>query len=109
MFIRASAAADGHIVELRRKPGSSRISLAPTFRFTAQNGVSYTVMSNIYEKPPTYVPGGSVPVLYPPDQPASARIDSFWQLWMPQFVLGVVGAGFSFIPLAVVLRRRRAT
>jgi hypothetical protein len=106
-FIRSSASADGVVVALRRVPGSTKKSLAPIIRFTAQNGMSFTVGSNIYQSPSTWQLGGHVRVLYQEDRPENARIDTFWQLWMPQFVLGIVGGGFSVIPLLVFLGRRR--
>jgi hypothetical protein len=74
------------VVALRGVPGSTNKSLAPVFRFTAHNGMR---------------------VLYQDEHPENAHIDSFWQVWMPQFVLGIVGGGFSVIPLLVLLGRRR--
>jgi hypothetical protein len=105
-FIRSSSSADGVVVELRGVPGSTKKSLAPIFRFTAQNGMSFTVSSNIYQSPSTWQLGRRVRVLYQEDRPENAHIDSFWQLWMPQFVLGIVGGGFSAIPLLILLGRR---
>lgn len=37
----------------------------------------------------------------------SAAAAPFWQLWMPQFVLGIVGGGFSIIPIFIYLGRLR--
>ena len=108
LFIRSSSSAEGVVVALRGVPGSSKTSLAPVFRFTAQNGMSFTVSSNIYQRPSTWQLGGRVRVLYQEEHPENAHIDSFWQLWMPQFVLGIVGGGFSVIPLLVLLGRRRS-
>ena len=96
------------VVALRGVPGSTKKSLAPVFRFTAQNGMSFTVNSSIYQRPSTWQLGGRVRVLYQEEHPENAHIDSFWQLWMPQFVLGIVGGGFSVIPLLVLLGRRRS-
>ncbi len=108
LFIRSSSAAEGIVVALGSVPGSTKKSLAPIFRFTAQNGMSFTVSSNIYERPSTWQLGANVRVLYQQDHPDNAHIDSFWQLWMPQFVLGIVGGGFSVIPLLILLGRRRS-
>jgi hypothetical protein len=107
-FIRSSSSASGVVVALRRLPGSTKKSLAPIFRFATQNGMSFTVSSNIYQSPSTWQLGGRVRVLYQEDRPENAHIDSFWQLWMPQFVLGIVGGGFSVIPLLIFLRRPRS-
>jgi hypothetical protein len=80
LFIRSSSSADGVLVALRSVPGSTRKSLAPIFRFTAQNRMSFTVSSNIYESPSAWQLGGRVRVLYQEDRPENAHIDSFWQL-----------------------------
>jgi hypothetical protein len=110
LFIRSSLSADGVIVALRpvRRYSSSSKSCWPVFRFTAKNGRSFTVTSNIAESPPPWQPGDTVPVLYQQDHPENAHIDSFFQLWRPQVIVGIVGAVFSAIPLLIFLRRRRS-
>jgi hypothetical protein len=108
LSIRSSSSADGVVLALRSIPGSTKKSLAPIFRFTALNGMTFTVTSNIYERPSAWQLGGRLRVLYQEDRPENARIDSFWQLWMPQFVFGVLGGGFSFIPLLIFIGRRRS-
>jgi hypothetical protein len=70
--------------------------------------MSFTVSSNIYESPSAWQLGGRIRVLYQEDHSENAHIDSFWQLWMPQFVLGIVGGGFSLIPLLILIGRRRS-
>lgn len=107
-FIHSSSHADGVVVALRQVPGSTKKSLAPIFRFATQNGQSITASSDIYERPSAWQLGGRVRVLYQEAQPENARIDSFWQLWMPQFVLGIVGGAFSVIPVLILLRRRHS-
>jgi hypothetical protein len=109
LFVHSSARADGVVVALRQVPGSTKKSLAPIFRFATHNGTNVTVSSNIYERPSTWQLGERVRVLYQEDRPGNAHIDSFWQLWMLQFVLGLVGGGFSVIPLLILLRRGRST
>jgi hypothetical protein len=108
LFIHSSSRAEGTVVALRRVPGSVRKSTAPVFRFATQSGTTVTVSSDIYERPSQWQPGERVPVLYEEEHPERARIDSFWQLWMPQFVLSLVGAGFSLVPLFLFLRSRRS-
>jgi hypothetical protein len=105
LFIHSSAPTEGIVVAVRQVPGSTKKSTAPVFRFTTQSGMSVTANSNIYEEPSKWRVGAHVPVLYEEDHPENARIDSFWQLWMPQFVLGIVGGAFSIIPVFIYLRR----
>ena len=107
-FIHSSSSADGVVVALRRVPNSAKKSMAPTFRFNAQDGTTFTVNSDIYENSLKWRLGGHVRVFYQREHPENACIDSFWQLWMPQFVTGIVGGGFSIVPLLIFVGRRRA-
>jgi len=111
LFVRSSLSAEGDIVALRpgRPSRPSDKSRRPVFRFTAKNGTSFTVTSNIAAHPSPWQPGDPVPVLYQPDRPENAYIDSFFQLWEPQVMLGTVGGAFSVVPLLIFLRRRRSS
>jgi hypothetical protein len=94
-----------------QQTGSTRVSYAPVFRFTASDGHSYTVSSDVYGKQSAVRYGERIRVLYRPDHPESARIDAFAPLWTLPLVAGVVGAGFSVVPAIVLvawMRRRGA-
>ncbi len=109
VFLHSSLSADGVVVALRpRATRSSKYSWMPVFRFTTQDGRTFTVTSNIAQSPSPWKFGDHVPVLYQPDHPENAHIDSFFQLWAPQVIVGIVGAGFSTVPLLIFLRRRRS-
>jgi hypothetical protein len=95
-----------------RQSGSTRPTYAPVFQFTASDGRSYTVSSDVYGKQSANRYGSQVQVLYPSNHPERARIDAFAQLWTLPLVIGVVGAGFSVVPGIVLvswMRRREAT
>src|SRR5579859_6712580 len=84
---------------------------APMFRFTASDGRTYVVASDLSGPDSAYRFGQHLRVLYRPDHPDSARIDAFAPLWTLPLVTGVVGAAFSIVPATVVVnwgRRRRA-
>lgn len=110
LFLRSSISAQGVIVALRvvHPYRHSDRSRSPVFRFTAKDGRSITVASNIAQNPSPWRFGDTVPVLYQPDHPENAHIDSFVQLWEPQVIIGIVGGSFSVIPLFILLRRRRS-
>jgi hypothetical protein len=111
LFLHSAATAEGAIIAMRETPqsaGKTRKSFSPIFQFKAANGRSYTVTSNIAERPTSWRLGGPVQVLYQPDRPENAHIDSFAQLWMLQMVVGVVGAAFSTIPVLILIRRFRS-
>jgi hypothetical protein len=90
-----------------RESGST---YAPVFQFTASDGRSYTVSSDVYAQESAIQFGERLQVLYRPDHPESARIDAFAPLWMLPLVVGVVGGGFSVVPAIVLVSwmRRRA-
>ena len=101
--------ADGTVVA-KRSSGSSRVTYAPVFQFTANDGRAYIVNADVYGQESAFRFGQHVPVLYQPRHPEAARIDAFAQLWTFPLVVGVVGAGFSIIPAFVIrqwLRRRQ--
>ena len=108
-FVHSSLQAEGVIVGLSPvRPYRSNTSWRPVFQFTTEDGRSFTVMSNIGQRRSTWKQGEHVAVLYQADHPENAHLDSFAQLWMPEVILGVVGAAFSTIPLLILLRRRRS-
>jgi hypothetical protein len=93
-----------------RQQGSTRRTYAPVFQFTAGDGQSYTVSSDVYGKESAVKFGKRIPILYLPTHPESARIDTFAPLWAMPLVVGVVGAGFCVVPaiMLVAWMRRRA-
>jgi hypothetical protein len=93
-----------------RSMGATAVNYAPVFQFTANDGRTHTVSSDVYGKDSAVRYGERIAVLYSPEHPESARIDSFAQLWTLPLVLGVVGAGLSVMPaiLWVAWLRRRA-
>ena len=98
--------ADGTVIA-KRQTGSTRITYAPVFQFTANDGRSYTVSSDVYGRESTFRYGQHLHVLYRQSRPEFARIDAFAQLWTFPLVAGVVGAGFSVIPALVLVNRMR--
>jgi hypothetical protein len=86
-------------------------AFAPMVQFTASDGRTYVVTSDLSGAESAYRFGQQVRILYAPDDPLGARIDAFAPLWTLPLVTGVVGAAFSLVPTIVVvswLRRRRA-
>jgi hypothetical protein len=87
------------------------VAYAPMLQFTASDGRTYVVTSDLSGPESAYRFGQHLRVLYQPNQPDGARIDAFTPLWILPLVTGVVGAAFSIVPAIVVMswrRRRRA-
>lgn len=108
LFIRTSVVTGGTVLELRTVRGTRNgHSYAPVFRFVADDGETYIHVSNMSSNPAGFTIGQQVRVLYQHGHPENAKIDTFFQLWLPEFVLTIVGGGFSVIP-AIVIRRKLA-
>ncbi len=107
IFLAQAQATTGEVIALRQAPSksSNRRSYFPIFRFTAPNGETITVTSNIGGKYNSWL-GKPVPVLYLPANPQEAHIRSFGQLWESSLVPSIVGGTFSVIPVLIFLRRR---
>ena len=102
--------AEGTVIA-KRPSGSSHVTYAPVFQFTASDGRAYVVISDVSGRESAFSYGERVSVLYRPDHPESARIDAFAPLWTFPLVFGVVGAAFSVIPtlMWVNWKRKRPT
>jgi hypothetical protein len=86
--------------------GGSQITYAPEFSFTAADGRVFSVTSTFSSNPASFDVGDTVSVLYQPDHPDHARIDSFGQLWGISLIVGGIGAVFLAVALAVILQLR---
>lgn len=102
-FTRVALRTSGTVIELTPLSGKdSDITYAPTFRFMDASGTEHTVTSHMSSSPPDFHAGESVTVLYRPDDPKAARIDSLGQVWGLSISVGVCGAmalvfGFGFL------------
>ena len=83
------------------------IDFAPVFRFVAQDGRAFTVKSDVASKPPEFVIGQAVPVVYQVKHPDEARIQSFLQLWFQPVMFGSVGFCSLAAAFGVLLFERR--
>lgn len=77
---------------------------SPTFRYMAQDGNTYERTSLITQRP-GIVPGKNVPVLYNPDNPERAVINTFAQNGTAFIVIGgvLLGIGLIFLVVFTVL------
>ena len=93
----------------RLKGGAA--AYAPMLQFTASDGQTYVVTSDLSGPESTYRFGQHLRILYRPDHPDGARIDALAPLWTLPLVTGVVGSAFSIVPALVLVnwsRQRRA-
>ena len=102
-FTRIAQRTSGAVIEMRQQTDkdSGSVSYAPTFRFQDATGAQHTVSSSFYSSPPEFHVGDSVTVLYRGDDPQTARIDSYWQVWGLPSLLGIIGS--IELPVGIVV------
>lgn len=88
--------ASGVITELvkeqsRDADGYPQTYYHPVFRFDDQSGSTHVVKSLVGTNPSGLGVGQTVRVLYDPDKPSLASIDTFGQMWMIPVVFGILG------------------
>jgi hypothetical protein len=95
-FLRRCAGVTGEVIRLERSRsgGEFGYDYAPVFSFTAADGNTFTVTSDVSSSPPGFRVGDSVRVRYDPADPQNARIHSFFQTWGSAVIFGAIGVGF---------------
>src|SRR5687767_13322061 len=108
-FLASAERADGRVIELVARRGDDGTTYAPKVRFTTKDGAQETFTSSSSSNPPSHREGDAVTVLYEPERPSNAKIDSFMDLWFgPLMVGGVFGIIFTLVGAAVTLQGVRA-
>ncbi len=99
-FIDTAVSAQGTVIDLKLRSstdskGRSSSVYYPVVKFTPSNGEPTTFESNSGSKPPAFKKGQQVEVLYHPQEPNSAMINSWLELW---FLPGMfTGMGSLFV------------
>ncbi len=115
-FLARAVSAQGTVVDLeasssKDSDGRATTYYRPIVQFVAANGERLEVRSRTGSNPPSHARGETVEVLYAPDEPRSARIRGFFELWGGAAILGGIGGVFSAIGGGIfafgALRRRR--
>lgn len=116
-FVAASSAAEGIVIATGTttscstdSDGRSSCSTTsrPTVRFTAADGREIVFTSRVSTNPPSHYEGDVVRVLYRPESPQNARIDSFTGLWLAPVIVGGIGALFGLFSGLLLLIARAA-
>ncbi len=97
LWLVRSVPAHGTVVELIpvEDREQNTMNYAPRFAFSGDDGRAYTVTSGAATNPPGFQVGQQVRVRYIRDNPSSAKLDYFWQIWFAPVVFGVLGALFA--------------
>ena len=74
---------------------------APVVQFSPSSGGTVPFTADVDSNPPAYQVGDHVQVLYPPDKPHDAVIDSFWQVWFSAVLFALIGITFIVVGVAL--------
>ena len=99
-FIQSASRAQGTVTRLVKKSdGSDSDSSYPVYTFEDSQGKQHEIYSSSGSYPPAYSVGEKVTVLYQPDDPQNAEMDSFMDKWF----FSVMLAGFGLLDLLLGL------
>lgn len=100
-FVRTAARVDGRVIAMVEREEQYGKHYAPVFVFRDSNGAEHTVHSSTASYPPQHRVGDAVRILYSPESPQHAKIDSFFWLWGLPFVTGLLAA--IYVPLGLLI------
>jgi Protein of unknown function (DUF3592) len=100
--------ATGTVVRLEESSSSEGGTVySPVIEFSA-NGQTYSFESGNASDPPTNRVGDQVPVLYDPEAPEQARIESFYELWLfPAILIPVMGIAIVIVNIVFLVMAMR--
>jgi hypothetical protein len=105
--------ADGTVVDLKREysssNGSSSYVYYPIVKFRTEGGGTIEFRSSVGSSHSSYSRGEGVTVVYDPNDPERAEIDSIFALWGGSLIIFAVGAVFTAVGAGfwIVRARRR--
>ncbi|WP_206613484.1 DUF3592 domain-containing protein [Parahaliea mediterranea] len=109
-FIAHATRAEGEVIDLVRSRSSDSTTYRPVVTFTSADGRKVEFTSSSGSNPPSFHRGEKVTVLYRPETPERARIESFFSLWGLALILGGMGTIFTLVGggiIATLLYRKR--
>ncbi|MBX9256680.1 DUF3592 domain-containing protein [Desmonostoc muscorum CCALA 125] len=109
-FVAAAIPAEGTVIELVQRlsspdsKGRRSYIYYPVVQYTTRSGESTIFESNSGSSPPQFAKGQHVEILYTPDKPGSAMINSWLTLWFLPLMLTGLGSIFAVVGGVVLLK-----
>jgi hypothetical protein len=103
----ASVLTTGTVVGMQESYDPEGSWYAPIVRFTTTKGEVVEFTSSTKSRPASYGPGDTVEVIYQPDDPHGAQIDTAFERYGASAILAIVGFGLTVagVAVAVVVNR----
>lgn len=102
-FVARAVMTQAVVTRIHREGSMVSSSGYPVFRFTDRQGRTHEVRSGVGSDPPDYRVGDRIAVLYDPDDPQTARVDSLLYRYLGAFVGGGLAFGAFASGVLVVL------
>jgi len=108
LFERTAVAAKGRVIRLEpRRDSKGSTSYAPVVAFSTHDEREITLNGSAASRPPVFKVDEEVTVLYDPEDPHHAYIDSFMQFWGVSVVCFGLGSVFAGIPTVFLVAQAR--
>lgn len=109
-LVTAGGRVAGEVVDLEASTSEGSTTYSPVVDYVVK-GETYTFYGGSSSNPPAYHIGQVVEMLYALDDPGTAQINTFWELWLlPAIFLPIAALGgllLNVILLAMLVARRR--
>jgi len=105
-FVASALPATGEVIDFFESRSSESLTYRPVVEFVTAQGQSVQFTSPSGSSPPAYSRGESVEVLYDPDRPEIAQINSFFSLWGVPIIFVSIGVILFVLGLAMIVRQR---
>jgi len=96
-FLATAQSAEGRVIDLVYQSSGEGGAFYPMVRFRSADGREVTFRSRVGRNPASYAVGDPVMVLYDPQNPSDAMVESFFRLWFGPLMLSIVGSLFGGI------------
>jgi Protein of unknown function (DUF3592) len=107
-IIEISKKAQGHVTQITPRSSQNNIGRAeilfyPSVKFTTNKGQTITFESTFGNHIPTRVLGEKVMVLYNPDAPKQAQIDTFIEVWYKVIISASISGLFVLFSIISIM------
>jgi uncharacterized protein DUF3592 len=101
-FVAQAAQATGTVTAVVMGVGSEEVLYFPVVRFQTRDGQAIEFTSGVGSSPSRFKTGQPVSVIYNPQQPQKARLNSGLFLWGGPTLLIILGCGLGLLGLVLV-------
>lgn len=102
-FLATAHITNGTVIDLVSSRSNNGTTYAPVVVFYTQNDQEIAFTSSSGSNPASYDINDSVEVLYQPETPNDAKINSFFSLWGLCMIMGFLGSTFFAVGLGITL------